>query len=67
MLRKQTSTYVHNKVEDLVSFLSNGTGVHDRDLFHFRRSVFGSGTGHDHVVQTELLNLQKTVSFPTSL
>jgi dynein assembly factor 3 len=27
MLRKQTSTYVHNKVEDLVSFLSNGTGV----------------------------------------
>jgi len=27
MLRKQTSTYVHNKVEELVSFLTNGTGV----------------------------------------
>jgi dynein assembly factor 3 len=27
MLRKQTSAYVHNKVEDLVSFLTNGTGV----------------------------------------
>ena len=27
MLRKQTSSYVSNKVEDLVSFLTNGTGV----------------------------------------
>lgn len=27
MLRKQTSAYVHNKVEELVSFLTNGTSV----------------------------------------
>jgi hypothetical protein len=27
MLRKQTSTYVHNKVDELVAFLTNGTGV----------------------------------------
>ena len=27
MLRKQTSAYVHAKVEELVSFLTNGTGV----------------------------------------
>jgi dynein assembly factor 3 len=27
MLRKQTSAYVHAKVEELVSFLTNGTGL----------------------------------------
>ena len=27
MLRKQTSAYLHTKVEDLVSFLTNGTGL----------------------------------------